>query len=152
MYAPVTPYMKHGNIIDFLKRHPNVNRLTPIWQAMRGLEFMHGFDPSVAHRDIKGSNILVKDDLVCCLGDFNLSSIPELSPRSAEQVVGTILWMAPEIMVPPLSGRLDLLKSDIFSLGITVLEVSEHMSTTRVTDKGAVTDLHGKITPVWQQI
>lgn len=118
--------MKYGNIIEFLRRYPNVNRLTPIWQVMKGLEFLHGFDSPIAHRDIKGANILVQDNRVCCLSDFGLSSMPELSQRSHEQAVGTAAWMAPEILVPPLRGRLDLLKADIFALGITILEVREH--------------------------
>ncbi|KAF9445957.1 kinase-like protein, partial [Macrolepiota fuliginosa MF-IS2] len=123
LYGLVTPYMKHGSIIQFLRRHPSVNRLTPIWQIMRGLQFLHGFDPPVAHRDIKGANILVKDSMICCLSDFGLSSIPELSQRSHEQAVGTAAWMAPEILAPPEHGRLDLLKVDIFALGITILEI-----------------------------
>ena len=29
--------------------------------------------PEIAHRDIKSKNILVKDDLTCCIGDFGLA-------------------------------------------------------------------------------
>ncbi|KAF9445961.1 kinase-like protein [Macrolepiota fuliginosa MF-IS2] len=122
-YGLVTPYMKHGSIIQFLKHHPSVNRLTPLWQIMKGLQFLHSFKPPVAHRDIKGANILVRDTMICCLSDFGLSSIPELSQRSHEQAVGTAAWMAPEILAPPEHGRLDLLKVDIFALGITILEI-----------------------------
>lgn len=89
---------------------------------MKGLEFLHNFDPPIAHRDVKGANILVTNDLVCCLSDFGLSSIPDLSQRSREKAVGTLFWMAPEVQVP-LKGRINLFEADIFSLGITILEV-----------------------------
>lgn len=120
--------MKYGNIIEFLKCYPDVNRLTPVWHIVKGLEYLHNCQPPIAHRDIKGSNVLVKDDLVCGLSDFGLSSIPELSQRSREHAVGTAAWMAPEILAPPDHGRLDLLKTDIFALGITILEVREYMA------------------------
>ncbi|KAF9445960.1 kinase-like protein [Macrolepiota fuliginosa MF-IS2] len=123
LYGLVTPYMKHGNIIQFLGRHPSVNRLTPIWQIMKGLQFLHGFNPPIAHQDIKGANILVNDTMVCCLSDFGSSSIPELLQRSHEQAVGTTAWMAPEILAPPEHSQPDLLKADIYALGITILEM-----------------------------
>jgi serine/threonine protein kinase len=91
---------------------------------MKGLEFLHNFKPPVAHRDIKCANVLVNDDLVCCLSDFGLSSIPELSQRSRQRAAGTRSWMAPEILsLPPADDRIDLLKADVFSLGVTILEV-----------------------------
>ena len=45
-----------------------------------GLSFLHmpvsdtsRGKPKIAHRDIKTKNILVKDDLTCCIGDFGLA-------------------------------------------------------------------------------
>ncbi len=127
LYGLVTPYMTYGNIMEFLQLYPEVNRLTVVFQIMKGLEFLHCWETPIAHRDIKGANVLVKDDLVCCLSDFGLSSIPELSQRSREHTVGTVAWMAPEILAPPEHGRLDLLKVDIFALGVTILEVKDYV-------------------------
>ena len=47
--------------------------------AARGLVFLHteingpSVKPMIAHRDIKSRNILVKDDLSCCIADFGLA-------------------------------------------------------------------------------
>lgn len=90
---------------------------------MKGLEFLHTFQPPLAHRNIKGTNVLVNDNLVCCLSDFGLSSMPELAQQSRDHAVSVMPWMAPEILVPPEVGRPDFLKVDIFALGITVHEV-----------------------------
>ena len=93
---------------------------------MKGLEFLHTkFDPPIAHRDLKCANVLVQDDCTCCLADFGLSSIPDISQRSREQAVGTLSWMAPELLALPAHERTNpnLLEADIFSLGITILEV-----------------------------
>ncbi|KAF9445962.1 kinase-like protein [Macrolepiota fuliginosa MF-IS2] len=121
--ALVIPHMRHGNVIDFLKSHPTINRSTPIWQIMRGLEFLHTFQPPIAHRSIKGTNILVNDGLICCLADFGLSLIPDIAQRTRDYAVATMPWMAPEAFVPPEDGQLDLFKLDVFALGITVLEI-----------------------------
>jgi serine/threonine protein kinase len=93
------------------------------WQIMEGLKFLHTLDPAIAHRNIKGVNILVNDDLICCLSDFLYSSIFDTSERSRGKVVSTPPWMAPEVSYPPSDGRIHLLAADIFSLGVTLLEV-----------------------------
>lgn len=90
---------------------------------MKGLEFLHTFQPPIPHRSIKGTNILVKDNLTCCLSDFGLSFIPELAQRSRDHAVSTMPWMAPEVLAPPETGQVDFLQIDIFALGITIHEV-----------------------------
>jgi serine/threonine protein kinase len=95
---------------------------------MQGLAYLHSFDPPIAHRDVKGTNVLVDDDFNCRLADLGLSSIPELSQRSREQAFGTPAWMAPEILLPPEDGRVDLFKVDVFALGITIFEVGHDLA------------------------
>lgn len=93
---------------------------------MNGLRFLHAFDPPVAHRDIKGANILVDDNFVCRLCDFGLSSIPELSQRSRERAVGTLSWMSPEMFLSS-PTQIEPFKADIYSLAITVIEVCKRI-------------------------
>lgn len=92
-----------------------------VWQVTKGLEFLHNFSPGVAHRDIKSGNILVDDEYFCRLSDFGLSSIPDVSQRSQDQTPGTFLWMAPEVLLQ--REGVDWFKADVFSLGVTILEV-----------------------------
>ena len=90
------------------------------------------------------SNILV--DSKCCarLADFGLSTI--IGETTAESDVdssgikGTIRWMAPELLLPEEFGfTRELLKqlpstsTDIYAIGMTVLEVSACLYSTRIT-------------------
>jgi serine/threonine protein kinase len=63
-----------------------------------GLEFLH--DRNVIHRDIKSFNILLSGDFSAKLSDYGLAKIKENSTSSTSvvQAVGTLPWMAPELI------------------------------------------------------
>lgn len=82
----ITAYCNHGSLCDYLKSH------TVTWQELcriaesmsRGLMHLHeeiqsskteGLKPSIAHRDFKSKNVLLKDDLTACIADFGLALI-----------------------------------------------------------------------------
>ncbi|KAF8998572.1 kinase-like domain-containing protein [Cyathus striatus] len=126
-FCLVSPWMENGNIMQFLERHPNHDRFKAIQEIVNGIRYLHELDPPVTHKDIKGANILVTRDHVCCLADFGLSSIvlsqsERLSSSPALQ--GSMCWLAPEMM----DTRLLLdscmkLPADIYSLGCTIYEI-----------------------------
>ena len=67
--------------------------------AARGLEFLHEKAiPHITHRDIKSSNILIFDDDVAKIGDFDLSNqAPDMAARlHSTRVLGTFGYHAPE--------------------------------------------------------
>lgn len=82
-----------------------------------GLVFLHS--KHVIHRDIKPSNILMtrKGEIKLC--DFGVSG--KLVESLAETFTGTRYYMAPE----RIQGRPYTVKSDIWSLGLTLYEVAE---------------------------
>lgn len=86
---------------------------------LMGLAFLHR--QYRLHRDIKSDNVLVNFDGEVKLADFgfaiNLTS--EESKRTS--VVGTPYWMAPELI----KGHKYDSKVDIWSLGITLIEMAE---------------------------
>lgn len=50
--------------------------LTVAETMLRGLAFLHddsGAKPVIAHRDFKSKNVLLKDNLTACIGDFGLA-------------------------------------------------------------------------------
>jgi len=87
--------------------------------TLRGLNFLHK-NRSI-HRDIKGCNLLVTEDGVCKLADFGIASQVDTMRSHRNTKIGTPYWMAPEMI---LGVKYDS-KVDIWSLGITAIELAE---------------------------
>lgn len=67
--------------------------------AAKGLEYLHEkAEPRVIHRDIKSSNVLIFDDDVAKIADFDLSNqAPDMAARlHSTRVLGTFGYHAPE--------------------------------------------------------
>lgn len=67
--------------------------------AAKGLEYLHErVQPKITHRDIKSSNVLMFDDDVAKIADFDLSNQgPDTSARlHSTRVLGTFGYHAPE--------------------------------------------------------
>ena len=73
------------------------------------------------HLDIKLDNILITDEKHCKLADFGLVFDLSNSPGS-RAIEGDSKYLAPELM----QGHYDL-PNDIFSLGISVLELASNL-------------------------
>ncbi|KAG6667471.1 PTI1-like tyrosine-protein kinase 1 isoform X1 [Carya illinoinensis] len=90
--------------------------------AARGLEYLHEkVQPSVIHRDIRSSNVLLFEDFKAKIADFNLSNqAPDMAARlHSTRVLGTFGYHAPEYAM---TGQLTQ-KSDVYSFGVVLLEL-----------------------------
>lgn len=77
-------------------------------------------DRNLVHLDVKLDNILITEDGVCKLGDFGLMF--DLQRETEKAVEGDCRYIAPE----ELEGRFTK-AADVFSLGITILELSSNL-------------------------
>ncbi|MBO0701257.1 MAG: serine/threonine protein kinase, partial [Zavarzinella sp.] len=81
----------------------------------------HAHDRGILHRDLKPANVLLTDDGVPMILDFNLA---EDTSHRATAVGGTLPYMSPEQLAAfdgP-GGRLDP-RSDLYSLGVLLYEL-----------------------------
>ncbi|KAK0464740.1 kinase-like domain-containing protein [Desarmillaria tabescens] len=124
-YCLISPWMVNGNIMSYLEAHPDHNRLTTLIQVAEGMKYLHNLDPPVVHSDIRGANILVMDDLCCCLADFGLSLFAESQAfdSSSRMSRGSIRWLALEYINSTLLDQSYLTARDIYAYGCTVLEI-----------------------------
>ena len=134
----ITDYQPHGSLYDFLRCH-SLNKKTMIkfaLSASAGLNHLHTEiqgtqgKPSIAHRDIKSKNILVKENLTCCIADFGLavkySSKTEEIDIKPDIRVGTKRYMAPEVLAYQLDSRnfAAFKMADMYSFGLVLWEIT----------------------------
>lgn len=87
----------------------------------RGLTALHAVN--VVHRDLKSKNVLLTSRLDAKIGDVGIAAIQTQAgylTASAGQVIGTLAWSAPELLL----GKRCSEKVDIFSFGIVLWELA----------------------------
>lgn len=90
--------------------------------------------PSIAHRDLKSKNILVKRSGSCCISDLGLAvklEPGELGTHAEYQCqVGTARYMSPEVLSGAISfNREAFLRIDMYALGLICWEIAMRTDT-----------------------
>jgi serine/threonine protein kinase len=97
------------------------------------IKFLHA--KNIKHRDIKAENMLLFDGLRMKLCDFGPAKQHFLDV-TAESRIGTFCFMAPEIRV----GKVSELASDIFSFGMTAVQIISRKNPKIDNFKGQVSE------------
>ena len=101
------------------KEAPLPEKVLKKWfgQMVEALAFVHS--KSVIHRDLKPSNLFMTNDLDIRLGDFGVATVMEGAKTKTRTTVGTMNYMAPEVLERPYNE-----KSDIWSMGCIILDAA----------------------------
>ncbi|KZV78627.1 kinase-like protein [Exidia glandulosa HHB12029] len=88
--ALVTPWMKNGNILSYISQHPDADRTLLMLQVARGLAYLHAHQPTIVHRSVLPTNILVNDTEEAVISDFGLAkALQDASPDATAYTVSS---------------------------------------------------------------
>jgi serine/threonine protein kinase/Leucine-rich repeat (LRR) protein/GTPase SAR1 family protein len=132
----VLEFMEGGTLHDFVhgdssKEKANLSLEDKFALALgcaKGMQFMHGLNPPIIHRDLKSPNILMtyrgpkgeKLKLpVPKIADFGLSRGMQWTSSMNDKAVDNPVWLAPEVMMRKPYNE----KSDVYSFGVILYEI-----------------------------
>ena len=119
----ITEYADSGDLNQKLKKQLQQKKyfeekllLDWLFQSCLALEYIH--NKNIIHRDIKPSNILLNNNNIIKLSDFGVSKNISIF-KSTKTLIGTPLYLAPEILKVKEEKKPYSFKADIWSLGVT---------------------------------
>eukprot|EP00271_Cylindrocystis_brebissonii_P001085 TRINITY_DN11335_c0_g1_i1.p1 TRINITY_DN11335_c0_g1~~TRINITY_DN11335_c0_g1_i1.p1 ORF type:complete len:418 (+),score=77.90 TRINITY_DN11335_c0_g1_i1:991-2244(+) len=123
----VLELMDAGTLADVGKRwggpipEPYLAEVTR--QVLMGLYYLHK-KKHVAHRDIKPSNLLINSQGQVKIADFGVSIKLDNTLAECKSFVGTQAYLSPERIAPQSEGHYNGFASDVWALGLSLLELS----------------------------
>ncbi|KAK7050283.1 kinase-like domain-containing protein [Favolaschia claudopus] len=125
--AMVSPWMEQGTALNHAKKNGPTVVEKLLFQVAQGLAYLHSM--TVVHGDLRGSNILISDDMTARLTDFGLTVFAdnhETANPSTTNRAGSIQWMAPELIDPGGFGCSRFLRttaSDAYAFACVCIEL-----------------------------
>ena len=120
--ALLMEYCKHGSVARILKNKGSLPEdiiRSVCYQTLTGLQYIHD-TKNIIHRDIKCGNVVISDEGVCKIIDFELA---KKSNDKIKKCQGTWSHMSPEALK---NNAVCDQKTDIWSLGIMCINMSKY--------------------------
>jgi len=123
-YGMVSQWMSNGDMLDYVTRHPEVNRLELLIGVTRGLDYLHNNE--VVLGDLKGPNVLIDAKGNPRLYNFTHCSFTKITDPAnvLAPVCGlTIRYSAPERL--SMDGPDEpTTMSDVYALSMVIVELT----------------------------
>ncbi|XP_037481041.1 putative receptor-like protein kinase At4g00960 [Triticum dicoccoides] len=119
-------YLPTGSLNEYLSDESSGLNWSTRYKIIKGICYglchLHGQKVPIIHLDLKPANILLSDAMIAKIADFGLSRLLEQSGtiRTSSRL-GTRGYMPPEFFEE--SAAALSIKSDIFSLGVIIIEI-----------------------------
>lgn len=118
----IMEYCENGDLLTYATEHGFKSEYEK-YKIMKGfleaIKYLH--KRGISHGDIKPENIMIDSDFNAKLSDFGYCRTTLVAGDEAK--CGTLYYAAPELFI---NGEFDTLKSDIWSIGITLYCLSEN--------------------------
>uniref|UniRef100_A0A673MJE2 non-specific serine/threonine protein kinase n=1 Tax=Sinocyclocheilus rhinocerous TaxID=307959 RepID=A0A673MJE2_9TELE len=122
VYKPFCMYMCVSAELERSLTEPQIRVVCK--QTLEALTYLH--ENKIIHRDLKAGNILFTSDGDVKLADFGVSAKNTKTLQRRDSFIGTPYWMAPEVVMCETSkDRPYDYKADIWSLGVTLIELAQ---------------------------
>ncbi|KAH9039389.1 ras guanine nucleotide exchange factor domain-containing protein [Lactarius hengduanensis] len=118
----VSPYMEYGNIMQYLKIHPEAHRVLLLSEIASATEYLHS--RGIIHGDLRGTNVLLSRDSHAFLADFGCARVEEVEVTGPTEALtyGSTRWLAPELMTQ--SNYVPTTRNtDVWSFGMLCVEI-----------------------------
>ncbi|KZT35157.1 kinase-like protein, partial [Sistotremastrum suecicum HHB10207 ss-3] len=105
LFSLVSPWMSNGTISEYVRNHPNIERIPLMIDVAQGLAYLHSM--GIVHGDLKGGNVFITDEKRAVLAYFGLSRLEGLDDvftnssvqsSTTHNLRGTVHFMAPEFL------------------------------------------------------
>ncbi|THH06165.1 hypothetical protein EW145_g4263 [Phellinidium pouzarii] len=119
----VSEYMEDGTLSDYVKTNPECDVMRLIMGIADGLAYLHEND--VIHTDLKPGSVLVSSSGDAKIYNFSISRGMWLGGSAMDIGVpmGSIRWMAYELITGDVIDTKHTKESDVWSFGMTVYEM-----------------------------
>ncbi|TDL23526.1 kinase-like protein [Rickenella mellea] len=122
-YALISPWMENGDMMTYLEKHPDTNRILLIYGVASGISYLHN-EKQVVHGDIRGSNVLIDGNLQPRIADFGLTRLKASGKFTATVTEysgqGTSMWKAPELFH---EDHWPTPESDVYAFACVCIEI-----------------------------
>ncbi|EJD46461.1 kinase-like protein [Auricularia subglabra TFB-10046 SS5] len=132
----VSEYMESGNMLEYIKAQPTVQREPLLLQVAIAVDYLHttaGF----VHGDLKCENVLISASGDALLADFGLSTTVAKADEEATTAtnirhLNTVRFAAPELLLDEATSASGRIRSktpqtDVYAFGMLVVQVRRRL-------------------------